>query len=453
MDPAWNSIRLFWNRYGAYNFYFWHPGVMATPPTVNPPLGPKDTAMLAALEACVPEINLQIAASILRVRNAPVPAPPDPNSKRFWRVKVNADIDTDQDGSPDWAEFEIAARGSGGLVAGVVGDAFNADSNNDGITDGEQLDADLDGTADVADSDAAENSVTFSLYAPMPRYALFPITNAGTVPGFPTQPNQPLQISDRGTVLYTNGTWAGGKWEPLNKGNHTPAFAAAVAINDFDQILGSDAEPGSNYACYWSAPTSQPNPVEIGDVRAALWPDGTYRDNFDGSLLPGPLLAKDGGFYAPAARWGGTPENRTAEFLHYSRWKIPNNGHPMSHSQSTPGLRCSTGPDLQWGYSDETQNAPGAVLSAITLPAPPFTPVNVARLSIGSLLAMPSAQSSDKAQILNGDNWTESTLYADATDMSLNGVAIGRSSSLYHAPLLINGKWQTISIYAPHLPE
>ncbi len=95
----------------------------------------------------------------------------------LWRILVDPTIDTDRDGSPDWAEFEIAARGTGVLIPDVIGNPFDADTNADGTPDGEQLDAELDGTADAKDPDAADETAVFPL-GPEPRYALFPITNA-----------------------------------------------------------------------------------------------------------------------------------------------------------------------------------------------------------------------------------------------------------------------------------
>lgn len=209
MDPGWTQIPLFWDRYGAYNFFICHPTGIVLPPVENSLLGINDSAMLATLEANLPAMNQQVAESIARSRNAPHPGPPEPGSRKFLRLLVDPTCDTDADGSPDWAEFEISTRGTGSMVPGVVGDAFNADSNNDGIPDGDQLDADQDGTADGKDPDVADDTATIPL-GPLPRYAFFPITNA-----HPAEWTNAHQISDKGTVLYENGTWTGGIWTPL----------------------------------------------------------------------------------------------------------------------------------------------------------------------------------------------------------------------------------------------
>jgi hypothetical protein len=266
------------------------------------------------------------------------PSPPDPDSKKFWRVHVDADIDTDQDGSPDWAEFEIAARGTGVLVSGVTADPFDADTNHDGIPDREQLDSGLDGTPDAMDADADDNTVIFPI-GPVPRYALFPITNAQPTSQFPN----PFQISDKGTVLYDNGTWRGGTWTPLALSASGLVHASARAINDSDKILGVAYDDDTDlpvvdywgYACYWSRPTAQPALIEtVGNdpIRAGFQDDGSSSGELFGNLLsPGPVLANDGGFYFPANRYSTDPQGWI--FLHQSRWKIPDGQTPASESE------------------------------------------------------------------------------------------------------------------------
>ena len=210
MTSGWSQLPLFWDDFGDYGFFIFHNNQANTPPDENPPLDPQDAAMFAELENSFPAMNLAIDDSVARSRNAPPPTPSDPESRKFWRVHCDWGIDTDQDGTPDRVEFAMAANGTGGMVAGVHGDAFNADTNNDGISDGKQIDTDGDGTADSEDIAPNDATATYQI-GPLPRYALFPIGNAappGNLPG-------PLQINDRGTVLFPNGTWTGGVWTAL----------------------------------------------------------------------------------------------------------------------------------------------------------------------------------------------------------------------------------------------
>ena len=469
MDLAWNSIPIFWNRFVAYNFYFWHPGVTVVPPTETPPLGPKDTAMLAMLETSVPDINLQIAASILSARNAPLPATPDPNSKRFWRVKVNADIDTDQDGSPDWAEFEIAARGTGMLVSGVTGDPFDADTNHDGKLDGLQLDADLDSTADASDPDIADNTATFPIGS-VPRYALFPITNAMPPAGQPT----PFQISDKGTVLYENGTWTANVWTALDtppeaSDNGYPSRAKAVGINDSNQIIGvADREITSTHEhdvnndpsevlptiCYWNAPNGARTFVSSGNGEAEKFAVPSL-ELFEHRLTPGPVLSNDGRFSAfikPRTDW----INASA---HPGYWKLPEANQPATETSGDHRLKYTQGPNLRWGagYSlklDEI-NSYGAledtmtpferlILAPAALPAPPITAVNVFKPTDDLVLALPAADSASEGMALTKGKWDVSATYRNAIDIAADGTAIGRNRDDLIAPICINGKWMGI---------
>jgi hypothetical protein len=106
MDPAWASIPLYAQQFGEWQFFVWHPSEQMAPPAANFALGTQDSAMLAALEVSLPAMNLEVANSLANARNAPAPAAASSGERRFWRVKVDPDIDTDADGSPDWAEFE-----------------------------------------------------------------------------------------------------------------------------------------------------------------------------------------------------------------------------------------------------------------------------------------------------------------------------------------------------------
>jgi hypothetical protein len=155
MTSNWNRMPLYWDRFGNHDFFIGCDGSSIPPPVGNPVLGTKDAAVFAELETSFPAINLAVDESIARSRNAPAPAPPDPNSRKFWRVFCDWSLDTDQDGSPDWAEFEMGALTTGGPTLPLRGDAFDPDTDSDGILDGEQLDLDGDGTTDAKDGDIA----------------------------------------------------------------------------------------------------------------------------------------------------------------------------------------------------------------------------------------------------------------------------------------------------------
>jgi len=151
----WQTQPFFWHRYGNFNFTIQNPKPAAPAPEVDPELGALDAAMFAQLASSFPTINQSIDDNHIRARNQPPPAPVDPNSRKFWRIHCNWGVDSDGDGSPDWAEFEIAEREAANQQAAMLGDAFEADADQNGVPDGEQLDVDQDGVPDAQDPDKA----------------------------------------------------------------------------------------------------------------------------------------------------------------------------------------------------------------------------------------------------------------------------------------------------------
>ena len=205
MVSGWDQLPLFWDRYGDYYFFLAHQMQSVPPPAENPSLGPKDAAMFAELETSFPAMNQAVEESIARARNTPPPAPADPNSRKFWRVHCDWNLDTDQDGSPDWAEFEMAALATGGPAPPLRADAFNADTNGNGLPDGEELDLDGDGMPDAKDPNVdggagnGQDGVTVTWERPAGfRFAAFPIST-------PHEPDETVQyddLSENGTVLF-----------------------------------------------------------------------------------------------------------------------------------------------------------------------------------------------------------------------------------------------------------
>jgi hypothetical protein len=489
MAAGWNQVPLFWNRYGNHWFFILNQDLPAVPPAENMPLGLKDAAMLAQLEASFPEMNEAVDTSAAQARNTPPPAPTDPDSRKFWRVHCDWSADTDMDGSPDWAEFEMAARTDGMSAVRSMSvastsspsagggapssDSFNGDTNHDGIPDGEQQDYDQDGVMDARDIAYQDATATFEI-GPLPRYALFPISNA--------QPSgadrkTPLQISDKGTVLYRNGTWKAGKWTALNipAGDlGTPGYGAR-AINDHDVILGiltlfvSDdihqhEERGYHY---WSSPTASPEFVTCGTGDDEMYAVVPNDDEFRTNLAPGPMLSNDG--YFGAFTFARDPDHYQNIFriLRPSYWKLAGDGISATEAPSDHRLDYSQGLDLRWGSGcplydsdgggiplDEDYSQPSEIFfyAPDSIPAPNFSPLNAARMPSDRILALPDTRwipQTAEGQVYFDGTWHASSTYAKAIDISADGTAIGRSHDGKTAPILLNGKWSAIKRTAP----
>lgn len=446
MDAGWASIPLFWQTYGSFSFSIWHPMTPVTPPAENPLLGVKDTAMIACLEENLAAMNLEVAASIARSRNAPPPAPFDPNSRKFWRVHCDWSLDTDADGSPDWAEFEIAAGGPEILVNGVVGNAFNSDTNGDGIPDGLQIDSDKDGTPDATDIAPSDNTASFHI-SPAPRYALFPITNAQAPMGW----LEPIQISDQGTVLYSNGTWTGGTWTllaTLDNGTGT-----AFAINDSNRIVGSGSaeipigDEGDTrlmgVGCWWESPFDAPERLSVGEGAQTLYPSADSLDWLR-YIQCSPYLSNTGEFLMISFQ----ADDDGLQSQGASLWQLPIHNQPATEAPIDSDLYFGNG-GLRWGNSN---GEPQLFDETGTDLHPPFTPGNVVKLSGNRILAM-SQDPPQAAQTHIDGTWKESPTYANAIDMAADGTAIELHAGTDPARVLVNGKWTDISLAAPGIPN
>ncbi len=452
MDVGWTLIPLFIERFGAYSFCVWHPGTVVTPPAANSLPGAKDAAMLAVLEASLPAMNQQILDSATRARNAPLPQPAAPGAKRFWRVKVDPELDTDLDGSPDWAEFQIATRGTGSLVPGVTGDAFNSDTNADGIPDGAQLDADLDSTPDSSDADSNDDAVVVPLGL-VPRYALFEI------------PGRAIQINDLGTVIFPEKVWKGGILRDLPGGGPGAPLASARGINNLDVILGTvarDPEAGHYPAslagkiCFWPSPTADYQTMQVTDAGVAV----TAYVHHDGFWTqgPAPIISDSGHFIAHGNR-EEVPEGYVDEFGGGpTLWQIPGAGVSVNRQAAPSKARYLSGPSLTWGhlspFDPEKPSEVGSVHGPGSPPPMLFMPHNVISqpLPNGGVAIFATSAETQATQVFKNGGWRDSGLYANAIDIATDGVAIGRHQDGKISPILLNGKWTGIERTAPGVP-
>ncbi len=375
MDPAWASVPLYVSGggsylalHGNYQVTVWRPSG-PTPPPSSLALSPEDMDFRDSLVGAFDSMNAEVAASLASTRNAPVPLPPASGSKAFWRIKADWGVDSDLDGSPDWLEFEVLGNPTHPFHA--LANPFDGDVDLNGQADGTQLDADLDGRPDAQDvlpSDSTFNQPV----AALPRYALFPINSAHP----PSADKAPLQINNRGRVLYLNGTWSAGDWKLLETENqqHTLTGAKARSMNDLDEIVGSgnyrvQADPviESSHVAYWTAPNAKPAPLTNGNMFAAN-PSIEFVFPIDG-YRAAPFLSNDGQMIVNACDLRSDPPDTPARVLRLPGnnryiWTLPKEGRSSTHIEVEGGMTYIHDEQLYWGWdvADNTKGSYPALL-------------------------------------------------------------------------------------------
>lgn len=463
MAPDWNTVPLFAASSGGHQFFITHFSGTRIPPEENPQLEELDAAMIADLEACWAGFNTAMATSAETARNTPPPPPPAVDARGFWRIKADWSLDSDNDGSPDHLEFALAAQAPG--ADGLAGDAFNADTNGDGIPDGEQLDSDGDGIPDAQDIAPNDDGVAYTMI-PLPRYAMFTFTDT---------PDGSFAINNWGTVLFPGKVWKAGVFQNLITGQNQitgyPLYPDGYpvirsrAINDNDVIIGSGKGFLENHAqgvdsphftpiLHWATPTAIPKVVSstAGSVT-------TYADLWTNRYVT--HLDNAGNFLSSSLLWDSERTTAGPDVGEWKKWTIPQAGGALT---SVPAAEFSKGiasEGIVWG-SEYTENPENGnlewVLSQITSPTTidiPIDPKSLLAQGSGTNLVATTASSKASTVIRKGDEWRVSPLLANALDLADNGTAIGkRVASKEIAPsILLNGKWTGLERAVPGIPE
>lgn len=445
----WQTQPYFWNRYGNFNFTIQHPRPAAPAPEIDPELGALDSAMFAQLTTSFPVINQAIDDNLVRARNQPPPAPPDPNSRKFWRLHCDLSIDSDRDGSPDWAEFETAAR-HGANQGGLQGDAFDPDTDHNGVLDGHQLDLDQDGTPDAMDVNVGDATAASEI-GPLPRYAFFSIG----VPYRAEEPEyRPIEINDQGTVLCPYDIWSGGVWTTLAKDAEGIINGRAMGINDLGEIVGTcdRLQPSASSAflpgnvAYWSDLTAMPSLVSQSEEYA--WSPLFF-------ALPayyaGSRISNDGRILAYSQRVSsaGTSEGLDQNYL----WTLPGHGRTTGKVAVTNGYDQLLDQNNYWGAI----TSGNGVENTLSTNGHSVTIDSIAHLSLlpnnGLLLGSPQSEPPEDSNVILNGIVTPSTTFARAVDVAADGTAIGRNGAGEGlvAPICLNGKWLDIKRTAPSL--
>ena len=223
MDEAWQTLPFLFEGYEDFYFIlggFYHHVVVDdfVPTTLHG--GTQDASAFALLTAEFGNIQNTVIENVENNENSPVPPPSLPGSKTFYRLE-RVIVDTDQDGIPDYYEFQMEGA-----------DPFN----NNGIPDGLE-DSDGDGVDDSDEALAGTNPNDADSTPPLNfRFFTRGFGWQGTVvdSGFATQSlvytEGALDFPPIGSV---NDVWSGG----------VPVFAAfgagsVPALNDdFDELV------------------------------------------------------------------------------------------------------------------------------------------------------------------------------------------------------------------------
>jgi hypothetical protein len=356
MCAEWHQAVRSCHYAGEYAILTWRFGADCPAPPPESSLGSEDLAFIPVLQAAFHGMNLEVKELQALARNSPPPAPADPGAKRFWRIKADWSVDSDADGSPDWAEFEMAEAPSHPFH--LLADAFNGDVDNNQVPDGAQLDLDTDGTIDKVDTAPADP--TYSQPAkPNRRYALFPVSPVNP----PPSQKMAFQINDRGTVLFENGIWSGGLWSELrNEGKLS--HCKAYGINDSGEIIGTALyeyapEQGETDAirftmlAYWSAADANPIPLIAGEDHAQGTQAMAAR-----LVTPGPVISNDGRVIATSMRritteFGLNVPDPDPDLTIHHVWTVPGTGRSIAKGNPVPGMTSILSKDLYWGFVPE----------------------------------------------------------------------------------------------------
>jgi hypothetical protein len=327
LDTGWPASTRIMAEDDGYIFMALHLGA-STPPPPAPNLSASDAAMLDIVEENLGTMNLLASNPNPPDRNIPDPAQQTEDSQRFWRIHANWGVDSDGDGSPDWAEFEIAANSQ--HPSQLIANAFNADTNGDGNPD--QLDSDNDGVTDPDDADL-DNPIVDWQATGEPRFAIFPFQAPADPWGYP---QLPIQVTDHGEIVFGYGIWSKGAYLAVTRNASGAENCKIDGMNDVlgGQLIGTGNcdRDGDGYAetvcnVMWGA--EDPIPIKNGEIYAT--------PRFPGVPNAGRFVGRDGGFIANA---DGAP----------ARWILPWSGGSQPYYGAVPAWAHSNrNADLIWG--------------------------------------------------------------------------------------------------------
>ncbi len=273
----WDQMPLYWNSFGTYSFMISCFGVgQELPPSASSLAGPADQTMIEAFQENLSAMNAEVAANVVRARNAVQAPEPSENAKRFWRVVPDWSLDSDGDSTPDWLEFDFIIT-NGGESGDAFADAFSGDTNGNGVPDGEERDSDIDGVPDKLDSSKSDKLIDWTRNGAM-RFAWFDVQP-------PEEGSKtPLQVNDQGKVLFEKGVWHNGVITDLSAEGTDLTGCRPRALGDSGMVLGTgqidlpgdDSTALFGCAVVWPAGGDAPDVLQQGESYPNLTYDGSY---------------------------------------------------------------------------------------------------------------------------------------------------------------------------------
>jgi Metallo-peptidase family M12B Reprolysin-like len=350
IGAAWLQNCYYCQVFDQFYFCLSHP-ILPAVAVPNNAHGTIDTSMLNTFENNYPTMVAGVELSLAQQRLNPyVPAPVDPNSKKFFRIVSDWSLDSDGDFTPDWVEW-LAMQGKQGLQAvttvanpggtfQVSADPFSAAKNPDGSGTAVSLDSDGDGIVDIEDADLTSKQINWKNISPV-RYALFPLPS----PAIPAQSgigNEPTQINAQGTVLYPRNVWKNGQLSDISfTQSDLEDLAKATSLNDVGNIFG-EGHIGSTLAFYTLANSLTPLEVK-GTV------SGVTIGGFGPANLTLPGITNTGSFITQGIQQSTLPitDPIMGKFL----WHIDNN--QLSYTKIADNLEMYADPGIFWRYENQ----------------------------------------------------------------------------------------------------
>ncbi len=447
LHQDWSEMPWFAHPYGDYYFFVLHLPTPQIPPQEESPLAEEDAAMVNEFRARLPEMNAAVANSVAVARAAPPPAPASPDGRGFVRISADWSLDSDSDGSPDWAEFAVMLdpeHPDSGLAS-----PFQSDNDGDGVPDGQQLDSDGDSVPDSEDAVANDSLINWKK-TPHSVYAVFelPISSL-TTPGL--WPEGPAGVDDVGRVMFSRKVWDRG--EIVDYGEDALLYAMndqgwVVGSQTFDDDLNESRE--SRRLVWWKKPGDGASEMRSGNDAARAPYDMAH-----GFLRFGSTLSNDGKIVVQNYKGVSSGSGSGVSWQQDQRvvWDLEPEGSEPVYTPAPPYAVFAHESGALWGYDWQNEEGflTGAGGAAISLGKNEFRKmVEVGGENGNGGLVLLGEKVTPRARKSSSD-WSPISKMKDLIDLSKDGTGVmreglvWRNGRLYYLPEIapgLDGEWK-----------